>query len=49
MREEQERERASAVVREASEGTMTEYLMLALEVEGQQYASFPFSIFFADF
>ncbi|KAJ7788324.1 hypothetical protein B0H14DRAFT_3504322 [Mycena olivaceomarginata] len=36
MREEQEREYASAVVREVSEGTMTEYLMLALEVEGQQ-------------
>ncbi|KAJ7788499.1 hypothetical protein B0H14DRAFT_2398363, partial [Mycena olivaceomarginata] len=36
MREEQEREHASAVVREASEGTMTEYLMLGLEVEGQQ-------------
>ncbi|KAJ7816450.1 hypothetical protein B0H14DRAFT_2602708 [Mycena olivaceomarginata] len=36
MREEQERECASAVVREASEGTMTEYLMLALEVKGQQ-------------
>ncbi|KAJ7817032.1 hypothetical protein B0H14DRAFT_2374230 [Mycena olivaceomarginata] len=34
--QEQERERASAVVREASEGTMTEYLMLGLEVEGQQ-------------
>ncbi|KAJ7360889.1 hypothetical protein DFH08DRAFT_800310 [Mycena albidolilacea] len=36
MREEQEREHVSAVVREASKGTMTEYLMLALEVEGQQ-------------
>ncbi|KAF7334322.1 CxC2 domain-containing protein [Mycena sanguinolenta] len=35
-REEQERERASTVARSTSEETMTEYLMLGLEIEGQQ-------------
>ncbi|KAJ7831464.1 hypothetical protein B0H14DRAFT_3464063 [Mycena olivaceomarginata] len=35
-REEQERELASAAVRDATEDTMTEYLMLGLEIEGQQ-------------
>ncbi|KAF8139162.1 hypothetical protein K438DRAFT_1996294 [Mycena galopus ATCC 62051] len=36
MREEQTRELASAAVRDATEETMTEYLMLGLEIEGQQ-------------
>ncbi|KAF8196616.1 hypothetical protein K438DRAFT_1585485 [Mycena galopus ATCC 62051] len=36
MREEQERERISTALRDSSEGTMTEYLMLGLEIEGQQ-------------
>jgi hypothetical protein len=40
MREEQERELASAAVRDATEDTMTEYLMLGLEIEGQQYVFF---------
>jgi hypothetical protein len=35
-REEQEREHVSAVVQDAAEDTMTEYLMLGLEIEGQQ-------------
>jgi hypothetical protein len=39
-REEQERELASAAVRDAAKGTMTEYLMLGLEIEGQQYVFF---------
>ncbi|KAJ6448526.1 hypothetical protein C8R45DRAFT_947906 [Mycena sanguinolenta] len=36
MREEQERERVSTTVREATEETMIEYLMLGLGIEGQQ-------------
>ncbi|KAJ7868760.1 hypothetical protein B0H14DRAFT_2572191 [Mycena olivaceomarginata] len=36
-REEQEREQGSSVVPEADEDTMIEYLMLGLEIEGQQY------------
>ncbi|KAF7376803.1 CxC2 domain-containing protein [Mycena sanguinolenta] len=36
MREEHERERASPVARDATEETMTEYLMLGLGIEGQQ-------------
>jgi hypothetical protein len=39
-REEQERELASAAVRDATEDMMTEYLMLGLEIEGQQYVFF---------
>ncbi|KAJ7695539.1 hypothetical protein B0H14DRAFT_3530148 [Mycena olivaceomarginata] len=35
-REEQEREQGSSVVPEADEDTMIEYLMLGLEIEGQQ-------------
>ncbi|KAJ7303090.1 hypothetical protein DFH08DRAFT_977305 [Mycena albidolilacea] len=35
-REEQEREQASTLVRDAAEDTMTEYLILGLEIEGQQ-------------
>ncbi|KAF7374458.1 hypothetical protein MSAN_00329900 [Mycena sanguinolenta] len=35
-REEQEKERASAIRRDASEETMTGYLMLGLEIEAQQ-------------
>ncbi|KAJ7306264.1 hypothetical protein DFH08DRAFT_824713 [Mycena albidolilacea] len=35
-REEEKTERASATVRDATDGTMTEYLMLGLEIEGQQ-------------
>ncbi|KAJ7763898.1 hypothetical protein B0H14DRAFT_3510550 [Mycena olivaceomarginata] len=35
-REEQEREHAFAVMRDAAKDTMTEYLMLGLEIEGQQ-------------
>ncbi|KAJ7321807.1 hypothetical protein DFH08DRAFT_818177 [Mycena albidolilacea] len=34
--EEKERERVSAIVRDAAENTMTEYLILGLEIEGQQ-------------
>ncbi|KAJ7302498.1 hypothetical protein DFH08DRAFT_918916 [Mycena albidolilacea] len=36
MREDQEHEQASAAVPEAADETMTEYLMLGLEIEGQQ-------------
>ncbi|KAF7343572.1 CxC2 domain-containing protein [Mycena sanguinolenta] len=36
MREEQEHERTSATARDATEETMTEYLMLGLGIEGQQ-------------
>ncbi|KAJ7799448.1 hypothetical protein B0H14DRAFT_3886073 [Mycena olivaceomarginata] len=36
MREEQEREHSSAAVPEAADDTMAEYLMLGLEIEGQQ-------------
>ncbi|KAF8143039.1 hypothetical protein K438DRAFT_1520754, partial [Mycena galopus ATCC 62051] len=36
VREEQERERVSTAMREVSEETMTEYLMLGLDIEGQQ-------------
>ncbi|KAF7340634.1 C2H2-type domain-containing protein [Mycena sanguinolenta] len=36
LREEHEKERTSAIPRDASEETMTEYLMLGLEIEGQQ-------------
>ncbi|KAF7343820.1 CxC2 domain-containing protein [Mycena sanguinolenta] len=35
-REEQKKERASAVIRDPSEETMVEYLMLGLEIEGHQ-------------
>ncbi|KAJ7694277.1 hypothetical protein B0H14DRAFT_3044225 [Mycena olivaceomarginata] len=35
-REEEKTERASSTVRDAADGTMTEYLMLGLEIEGQQ-------------
>ncbi|KAF8208554.1 hypothetical protein K438DRAFT_1961156 [Mycena galopus ATCC 62051] len=35
-REEQERERTSATAHDSAEGTMTEYLMFGLEIEGQQ-------------
>jgi hypothetical protein len=35
-REEQEQEHVSAVVQDAAEDTMTEYLMLGLEIEGLQ-------------
>ncbi|KAJ7776669.1 hypothetical protein B0H14DRAFT_3508251 [Mycena olivaceomarginata] len=38
-REEEKTERASATVRDATDGTMTEYLMLGLEIEGQQSTS----------
>jgi hypothetical protein len=36
VREEQECERSSAAVREATDDTMIEYLMLGVEIEGQQ-------------
>ncbi|KAF7377131.1 CxC2 domain-containing protein [Mycena sanguinolenta] len=36
LREEHEKERTLAIPRDASEETMTEYLMLGLEIEGQQ-------------
>ncbi|KAJ7729886.1 hypothetical protein B0H14DRAFT_3518191 [Mycena olivaceomarginata] len=36
VREEQERERNSTAVREATDDTMIEYLMLGVEIEGQQ-------------
>jgi hypothetical protein len=36
VREEQERERSSAAVREGTDDTMIEYLMLGVEIEGQQ-------------
>jgi hypothetical protein len=40
VREEQERERSSAAVREATDDTMIEYLMLGVEIEGQQCVYF---------
>jgi hypothetical protein len=40
MRDEQEREHSSAAVPEAADDTMAEYLMLGLEIEGQQYVIF---------
>jgi hypothetical protein len=43
-REEQEREQGSSVVPEADEDTMIEYLMLRLEIEGQQYVALLLSL-----
>jgi hypothetical protein len=40
VREEQEQERNSTAVREATDDTMIEYLMLGVEIEGQQCMSF---------
>jgi hypothetical protein len=39
VREEQDRERNSTAVREATDDTMIEYLMLGVEIEGQQCVS----------
>jgi hypothetical protein len=44
-RKEQERERLSSVAQDAAADTMTRYLMLGLELEGQQCAYISFVLF----
>jgi hypothetical protein len=45
VHEEQEREHLSLVVQDATEDTMTGYLMLGLELEGQQCTYISFVLF----
>jgi hypothetical protein len=48
-REEQEREQSSNDVHKVRDDTMTEYLMLGLEIEGQQYVLLLFLRIFCGF